>query len=39
MEVTLRAPHTGTVTTVGAAAGEQVALGQMLFEVEGDDGG
>ena len=41
MELALRAPHTGAVTTVGAAVGEQVALGQVLFEVksEGEDVG
>ena len=39
MEVALRAPYAGTVTTVGAATGEQVSLGQVLFEVAGDDNG
>ena len=34
MELTLRAPFAGTVTHVGAAAGDQVALGVVLFEVE-----
>jgi acetyl-CoA/propionyl-CoA carboxylase, biotin carboxylase, biotin carboxyl carrier protein len=34
MEITLRAPFAGTVTTVGAVAGEQVKLGVVLFEVE-----
>ena len=34
MELTLRAPYAGTVTHVGAAAGDQVALGARLFEVE-----
>jgi acetyl-CoA/propionyl-CoA carboxylase biotin carboxyl carrier protein len=34
MEITLRAPFAGTVTTVGAVAGEQVKLGAVLFEVE-----
>jgi acetyl/propionyl-CoA carboxylase alpha subunit len=39
MELALRAPHAGTVTTVGAAVGGQVALGQVLFEVEGEPRG
>ena len=30
----LKAPFAGTVTMVGAAAGEQVALGARLFVVE-----
>jgi len=30
----LKAPVTGTVRTVGAVAGEQVALGAQLFVVE-----
>ena len=34
MELALKAPFAGTVTTVGAAAGEQVALGEVLFVVE-----
>jgi acetyl-CoA/propionyl-CoA carboxylase biotin carboxyl carrier protein len=34
MELTLKAPFAGTVTTVGAAAGQQVALGARLFVVE-----
>ena len=34
MELALKAPFAGTVTTVGAEAGEQVALGQVLFVVE-----
>ena len=37
MEVALKAPFTGTVTTVGAETGEQVALGQVLFEVTGEE--
>jgi biotin carboxyl carrier protein len=37
MELGLRAPHAGTVTTVGAGVGDQVALGQVLFVVEADD--
>ena len=38
MELALRAPHAGTVTVVGAAAGDQVALGQVLFQVEASAG-
>ena len=42
MELALTAPVAGTVTTVGAAVGEQVALGATLFVVEarpsGEDG-
>jgi acetyl-CoA/propionyl-CoA carboxylase biotin carboxyl carrier protein len=34
MELALKAPFAGTVTTVGAETGEQVALGAVLFEVE-----
>ncbi|MCD4523627.1 biotin carboxylase N-terminal domain-containing protein [Nocardioides sp. cx-173] len=34
MELTLKAPFAGTVTTVGAAVGQQVALGARLFVVE-----
>ena len=34
MELSLKAPFAGTVTTVGADKGEQVALGDTLFEVE-----
>jgi len=34
MELSLRAPYDGTVTTVGAVAGRQVALGEALFHVE-----
>ena len=41
MELTLKAPFAGTVTTVGAAAGEQVALGARCSwwrqRVEADD--
>ena len=33
MELALRAPFAGTVTTVGGATGEQVKLGAVLFEV------
>ena len=36
MELALKAPFTGTVATVGAQAGEQVALGAVLFEVTPD---
>jgi biotin carboxyl carrier protein len=34
MELSLTAPFDGTVTTVGVAAGDQVALGATLFVVE-----
>ena len=34
MELALKAPFAGTVTAVGAAAGDQVALGDRLFVVE-----
>ena len=37
MELALKAPFAGTVTRVGAAAGEQVALGATLFVVEPED--
>jgi acetyl-CoA/propionyl-CoA carboxylase biotin carboxyl carrier protein len=37
MELALKAPFSGTVTTVGAQAGEQVALGAVLFEVTPDE--
>jgi 3-methylcrotonyl-CoA carboxylase alpha subunit/acetyl-CoA/propionyl-CoA carboxylase biotin carboxyl carrier protein len=33
MEVSLTAPHDGTVTEVGAKAGDRVALGQQIFVV------
>jgi acetyl-CoA/propionyl-CoA carboxylase biotin carboxyl carrier protein len=33
MELSLKAPVAGTVSVVGAAVGEQVALGATLFEV------
>jgi len=40
MELSLTAPFDGTVTTVGVAAGEQVALGATLFVVtDGSAGG
>jgi len=38
MELSLKAPFAGTVTTVGAARGDQVGLGEVLFVVEGSDG-
>jgi 3-methylcrotonyl-CoA carboxylase alpha subunit/acetyl-CoA/propionyl-CoA carboxylase biotin carboxyl carrier protein len=38
MELSLRAPYDGTVTTVGAVAGRQVALGDALFHVEPGEG-
>jgi acetyl-CoA/propionyl-CoA carboxylase, biotin carboxylase, biotin carboxyl carrier protein len=34
MELSLKAPFGGTVTTVGAVAGAQVALGDTLFVVD-----
>ena len=37
MELALKAPFAGTVTTVGATTGEQVALGEVLFEVKADE--
>ena len=37
MELTLRAPFAGAVTEVGAAAGDQVALGATLFVVAPDE--
>ena len=37
MELVLRAPFGGTVTTVAVAAGEQVALGAELFVVTADE--
>jgi biotin carboxyl carrier protein len=33
MELALKAPFDGSVATVGAAVGAQVALGAALFEV------
>jgi biotin carboxyl carrier protein len=36
MELALKAPAAGTVTAVGAATGDSVALGAMLFVVEAD---
>ena len=38
MELALKAPHDGTVTTVDATAGHQVALGETLFVVEAPEG-
>jgi biotin carboxyl carrier protein len=37
MELSLKAPVAGTVTTVGAAVGDQVALGAVLFVVEPEE--
>jgi 3-methylcrotonyl-CoA carboxylase alpha subunit/acetyl-CoA/propionyl-CoA carboxylase biotin carboxyl carrier protein len=34
MELSLKAPFAGTVTTVAAETGRQVALGDTLFHVE-----
>ena len=34
MELALTAPFAGTVTTVAATTGRQVALGEILFVVE-----
>ena len=39
MELALKAPYAGTVAAVGAATGDRVALGAMLFEVEATSGG
>jgi biotin carboxyl carrier protein len=36
MELALTAPFDGTVTTVGAATGDQVQLKDLLFEVAPD---
>jgi 3-methylcrotonyl-CoA carboxylase alpha subunit/acetyl-CoA/propionyl-CoA carboxylase biotin carboxyl carrier protein len=38
MELSLQAPLDGTVTLVGAVAGDRVALGAVLFVVTGPDG-
>jgi len=38
MELTLTAPVTGTVLTVGAGTGDQVAMGATLFVVAGSEG-
>jgi biotin carboxyl carrier protein len=37
MELVLKAPFAGTVGHVGAAAGDQVQLKQLLFTVEASD--
>ncbi|WP_370617095.1 biotin carboxylase N-terminal domain-containing protein [Mumia qirimensis] len=37
MEIALKAPYAGTVARVGAAVGDQVALGALLFRVDGLD--
>ena len=37
MELSLKAPYHGTVVTVGAKQGAQVALGTVLFEVSADE--
>jgi 3-methylcrotonyl-CoA carboxylase alpha subunit/acetyl-CoA/propionyl-CoA carboxylase biotin carboxyl carrier protein len=37
MELSLKAPFAGIVTTVGAGVGEQVKLGATLFRVESED--
>jgi biotin carboxyl carrier protein len=37
MELSLKAPFAGTVTSVEADAGRQVALGATLFMVDADD--
>jgi len=37
MELALKAPYGGVVTHVGASVGDQVALGALLFRVEGLD--
>jgi biotin carboxyl carrier protein len=34
MELALKAPFAGTVSTVGASAGDQVKLGDTVFVVE-----
>ena len=34
MELALTAPHDGTVTYVGAAVGDQVAMGHVVVHVE-----
>jgi biotin carboxyl carrier protein len=39
MEHTLLAPRDGTVSLVGAAVGERVAIGAVLFEVQADPAG
>jgi acetyl/propionyl-CoA carboxylase alpha subunit len=37
MELALKAPFAGTVSNVGATTGDRVALGAVLFEVEGEE--
>jgi len=37
MELSLKAPFTGTVTGLSAAPGTQVALGTVLFQVQGTE--
>ena len=37
MELSLTAPFAGTITTVAAATGDQVALGATLFVVGADE--
>ena len=37
MELALKAPYAGRVTSVGAAVGDQVPLGAQLFHVEPAD--
>jgi acetyl-CoA/propionyl-CoA carboxylase, biotin carboxylase, biotin carboxyl carrier protein len=37
MELSLRAPFAGTVTSVDAATGDQVPLGATLFSVAPDE--
>ena len=39
MELALKAPFDGVVTTVGASTGDQVQLKDVLFEVEALPGG
>jgi biotin carboxyl carrier protein len=39
MELALKAPFSGTVGTVGGSEGARVALGDVLFVVEGAPGG
>ena len=38
MELALKAPYAGTVTAVGAAAGDQVGMGHELFVVVEGEG-
>jgi biotin carboxyl carrier protein len=39
MELALTAPYDGVVAEIGAAAGDQVAMGQTLFVVAPPPGG